>query len=53
MFCSGSSTSSSAEEGSPRKASEPTLSISSSTITGLRLLASFKALITRPGMAPT
>mmetsp|Transcript_47263 Transcript_47263/g.120581 ORF Transcript_47263/g.120581 Transcript_47263/m.120581 type:complete len:207 (-) Transcript_47263:1086-1706(-) len=50
-FCEGSSTSSSADMGSPR-ASLPTLSTSSSSITGSRHPARLRPWITRPGIAP-
>src|SRR5207249_3310728 len=52
LFCSGSSTSSSAEAGSPRK-SMPSLSISSSMKRGLLEPAFFMFWMTRPGSAPT
>ena len=53
MFCSGSSTSSSAEVGSPRK-SAPTLSISSIMKTGfLRVRPGVIDWMMRPGSAPT
>ena len=51
-FCSGSSTSSSAADGSPRK-SAPSLSISSSMKTGLLVPACLSACTMRPGIAPT
>ena len=51
-FCSASSTSSSAEAGSPRM-SLPILSISSSKISGFLVPAWRTALMMRPGMAPT
>ena len=51
VFCSGSSTSSIAELGSPRW-SLPSLSISSKMITGLEDSAFIKLLMIRPGMAP-
>ena len=51
-FCSGSRTSSRAEEGSPLK-SLPILSISSMSITGLLVPACFIFCIILPGRAPT
>ncbi len=51
-FCSGSSTSRSAADGSPRK-SAPTLSISSSMKIGFRVPACFIPWMMRPGSAPT
>ncbi len=50
-FCAGSSTSSIAEAGSPRK-SAPILSISSIMKTGLRVPASRSARMIVPGIAP-
>src|SRR5439155_1343780 len=50
-FCAGSSTSSSAAEASPRQ-SAPTLSTSSSMITGFIVPASRRARTSRPGNAP-
>ncbi|MCY1234970.1 hypothetical protein D9M72_475710 [compost metagenome] len=50
-FCSGSSTSSSADDGSPRK-SWPILSISSSRNSGLDRFAFFIDCTTLPGMEP-
>ncbi|MPM88209.1 hypothetical protein SDC9_135310 [bioreactor metagenome] len=52
QFCSGSSTSSSADDGSPRK-SEPNLSISSIKINGLFAPHCFIFWMMRPGSAPT
>ena len=51
-FCSGSSTSRSAEAGSPWKLF-PILSISSSMITGLFTSTLFRACKILPGIAPT
>ncbi len=51
LFCSGSSTSSKAEEGSPLK-SLPSLSTSSKIKTGLEVPALIKFWMIRPGMAP-
>ena len=51
-FCAASSTSSSAAEGSLRL-SAPSLSISSSSSSGLQLPAFWMAAMMRPGMAPT
>ena len=51
LFCSGSSASSRAAAGSPRK-SPASLSISSSSIRGFELLAVIMALMILPGMAP-
>ena len=51
LFCSGSSTSSNAEAGSPRK-SWANLSISSSMNTGLALPARFRFWMILPGIAP-
>ncbi|EJX08452.1 hypothetical protein EVA_03438 [gut metagenome] len=53
LFCSGSNTSSKADCGSPLWFTCDTLSISSSTKTGLLVSALIKLLIIRPGMAPT
>jgi hypothetical protein len=50
-FCSGSSTSSKADDGSPRK-SWPILSISSSRKSGLDFLAFFIDWMTLPGIEP-
>jgi hypothetical protein len=50
-FCSGSSTSSSADDGSPRK-SWPILSISSSRKSGLDFFAFFIDWMTLPGIEP-
>ena len=52
LFCSGSKTSSITAVGSPL-CEAPTLSISSNTTTGFIVLASFKPLTIRPGIAPT
>ena len=52
LFCAGSSTSSRAEDGSPRK-SVVILSISSIKNTGLAVPASIMPRIMRPGIAPT
>ena len=51
LFCSGSSTSSSAAEGSPRKSID-ILSTSSSRNTGLRTVAFFIIWMIWPGKAP-
>ena len=52
LFCSGSSTSSKAEVGSPLK-SCASLSISSKTITGFSTFAFISAVMILPGIAPT
>jgi hypothetical protein len=51
LFWAGSSTSSRADDGSPRQ-SLPTQSISSSMKTGFRVPARRKAWMIRPGIAP-